>query len=68
MFLLAAEIEPETLVLRFAGEPDWKKGLSDASLIICDSLTGKEFPADKRVRVFQLVADSSLDELRKSAG
>ncbi len=67
-FLLAAQIEPETLVLRFAGEPDWKKGLSDASLIICDSLTAKEFPADKRVRVFQLIADSSLDELRKSAG
>jgi GntR family transcriptional regulator len=68
MFLLAAQIEPETLILRFAGEPDWKKGLSNVSLIICDSLTAKEFPADKRVRVFQLVADSSLDELRKSAG
>lgn len=68
MFLLAARIEPETLILRSANEPNWKKGLANVSLIICDSLTVKEFSADERVRVFQLISDSSLDELRKSAG
>lgn len=67
-FLLAAQIAPETLVLRRAGEPDWKKGLSKVSLIICDSLTAKEFGGDERVRVFRLISDVSLDELRKFAG
>ena len=66
MFLLAARIEPETLILRSTNEPDWKNGLQTVSLIICDSMTAKEFPDDKRVRIFRLIADSSLDELRKS--
>ena len=65
-YLLAARVEPDALVMRDAGEPDWKKGLSKASLIICDSATAKEFPVDERVRVFRLIADASLDELRQS--
>jgi GntR family transcriptional regulator len=65
-YLLAARIEPDALVMRDAGEPDWKKGLSKASLIICDSATAKEFPDDERMRVFRLIADASLDELRQS--
>ena len=65
-YLLAAQIEPDALVLRDAGEPEWKKGLSKASLIVCDSATAAEFPDDERVRVFRLIADDSLDELRKS--
>jgi hypothetical protein len=68
MFLLAARIEPETLLLRSTNEPDWKNGLQTVSLIICDSATAKEFPDDERVRIFRLIADSSLDELRKSIG
>ncbi len=65
-YLLAARIEPDALVMRDAGELDWKKGLSKASLIICDSATAKEFTDDERVRVFRLIADVSLDELRQS--
>jgi GntR family transcriptional regulator len=68
MFLLAARIEPETLILRSTNEPDWKNGLQTVSLIICDSATAKEFPDDERVRIFRLIADSSLHELRKSIG
>lgn len=66
MFLLAAKIAPETLVLRSLNEPNWRNGLPKASLIICDSATAKKFPNDERVRVFQLIADSSLKELPKS--
>ena len=66
MFLLAARIAPETLVLRSTNETNWQNGLQKVSLIICDSATAKEFPNDERVRVFQLIADSSLKELPKS--
>ncbi len=68
MFLLAAGIAPDALVLRPANDSDWKNGLSAVSLIICDSATAKEFPDDQRVRVFRLIADLSLNELRKSIG
>ena len=68
MFLLAARIAQETLVLRSMNEPNWRNGLSKASLIICDSATAKEFTNDERVSVFQLIADSSLNELCKMQG
>lgn len=68
MFLLAARIAPETLILRSTNQPDWKKGLPTVSLIICDSLTAMEFPGDERVRVFRLIADSSLDKVREAIG
>lgn len=65
MFLLAVRIEPEALIVRSAKAPDWKNGLQQVSLIICDSVTAKEFPGDKRARVFKLIADSSLADLQK---
>ncbi|MGI8640202.1 MAG: GntR family transcriptional regulator [Pyrinomonadaceae bacterium] len=63
--LIAANIESDSIILRLTAENDWKKGLKNASLIICDALTAKEFPGDKRVRVFKIVADNSLNEINK---
>lgn len=66
MFLLAARIAPETLLVRSTGESTWRNGLPNVALIICDSATAKNFSDDGRVRVFRLIADSSLDKLRES--
>ena len=63
--LVAAGIENDSIILRLTAEKNWKKGLKNASLIICDALTAKEFPNDKRVRLFRLIADSSLEGLGK---
>ena len=68
MFLLAARVAPETLVLRSLNQTGWKNGLESVSLIICDSATAKEFSGDERARVFRLIADSSLEKLRESIG
>ena len=65
MFLLAARVAPETLVLRSPNQSDWKNGLKSVSLIICDSASEKEFAGDERTRIFRLIADSSLDNLRR---
>lgn len=66
MFLLAARVAPETLVVRHTAAPDWKNRLAAVSMIICDAATANEFLGDRRVRVFDLIAESSLNELRKS--
>lgn len=63
--LIAAKIEPENLIVRCTGEKHWRKGLQAASMIICDSLTAKNFPNDEKVRVFQVIADSSRQELQE---
>ena len=65
MFLLAARIAPETIILRLTSESNWRGGLQNVSLIICDSAAAKEFPDDERVRIFRLIADASLEKLRK---
>jgi DNA-binding transcriptional regulator YhcF (GntR family) len=62
-FLIAANVENDSIVLRSTEESDWQKGLKNASMIICDSLTAKRFPEDKRIRAFQIVSDDSLAEL-----
>ncbi len=64
LFLLAANIESDTIITRSPDSPDWTNGLQAASLIICDSLTAKHFPDDDRVRIFPLISDDSLAELR----
>lgn len=67
LFLVAAHIEPEMFVARLTSEPDWRKGVDQASLIICDSLAAKQFPDDARVQIFPLIAASSLEKVRELA-
>lgn len=64
--LLAANIEAESLMIRSTREPDWEQGLKDASLIICDSLTAKQLQPTQQVRVFRLIAESSLQALKQT--
>ena len=63
--LIAAKIEPESLIVRLTNEANWRKGLNAASMIICDSLTAKNFVNDERLRVFRFISDQSLSDLRK---
>jgi len=65
--LVAANVEADSLLLRSTKDANWQKGLKDASMIICDSLTAKEFGGGERVRPFRLVSDGSLKELKDFA-
>lgn len=64
IMLVAARIDPETLMIRSTATKDWKNGLASASMIICDSVTARRFNGDPRLRVFRLLASESLDSLR----
>jgi DNA-binding transcriptional regulator YhcF (GntR family) len=66
LYLIAASIDPEALIIRSTSDDSWREGLEAASIIICDSSTATEFPGDKRVRTFRLVADSSLADLKST--
>jgi hypothetical protein len=52
------------LIIRDASKPRWQAGLKSSSLIITDSLTARELPSSSAMRVFRIIADESLDELR----
>jgi DNA-binding transcriptional regulator YhcF (GntR family) len=63
--LTAAGLDPNSLNFRDAREHGWQKGLSASSLLITDALTAAELPQNgPPARVFRVVADQSLAELR----
>jgi DNA-binding transcriptional regulator YhcF (GntR family) len=63
--LLAAAIDPGALDIRDAREPGWRQRLGASAMIITDIVTGRRLRGDPRVRTLRVVADSSLEELRR---
>ena len=65
--LVAAGLDPDSLSFRNPQERGWQRGLKSAALVITDSLMVHELPAGCEVRRFNILSDSSLDEIRKLA-
>lgn len=65
LFLLAAKIDPEMFITRLTTDRNWKKGIDQAAVIICDTVTAKKMGGNSNVRVFPLIAASSLEQLRR---
>jgi DNA-binding transcriptional regulator YhcF (GntR family) len=63
--LIAAGVPAESLFFRDARQSHGRRGLDQASILLCDVLTSKLplFRADSRVVTFPLLADSARDEL-----
>ncbi len=62
--LIAAGLDQHALDFRDARLPDWQRGLRRGHFIITDALTAKQLPPTCDARVFPLIADHSLAELR----
>ena len=63
LYLLAASIDPYSIISCSTTERGWQKKAVHASMIICDSLTAQKLPNDVRVRIFPLVSQASHDRL-----
>lgn len=63
--LIAAGFAPESLLVRDATKPGWKRGLDTAVAVVCDAAIEHELPAGARAIVFRLLGDASLADLRK---
>jgi GntR family transcriptional regulator len=64
VFITAAGVEPDALDLRDAREPGWERGLRQSAHVISDALTARNLPEGLHVRVYRVVADASLEDLR----
>lgn len=62
--LVAAGIDPAALSFRDARDDGWQRGLRSSAFVITDALTATQLPEGCDTRVFRIIADSSLDELR----
>ncbi len=65
--LVAAGLDADALSFRDARERNWEKGLRSAAFVITDSLMAPRIPAGCEVKVFRVLAESSLQELRAYA-
>lgn len=63
--LVAAGIDSEALDFRDAREHGWQKGLAASAFVITDAVTAGELPAGCRARVFRIIADASIAEVRR---
>lgn len=66
--LVAAGLEADSLDFRDAREGGWTRGLQRSALVITDALTVRELPRGVTARVYRVIADSSLEELRGFVG
>src|ERR1043165_2869248 len=65
--LVAAGLDADALSFRDARERDWEKGLRSAAFVITDSLMAPRIPAGCEIKLFRLLAESSLKEIREYA-
>jgi len=63
--LVAAGVDPAALDFRDARSPGWQRGLTSSVFVIADALTARALPPRCAPRIFRMIADSSLDELRR---
>lgn len=62
--LTAAGLDSNALNFRDAREAGWQKGLRAGTFIITDALTATQLPRGCQPRVYRIIADSSIAELR----
>jgi DNA-binding transcriptional regulator YhcF (GntR family) len=65
--LVAAGIDADALTVRDANQRGWEKGLRSAAFVITDSLMAPKIPSGCVVKVFRIIADSSLKEMQDYA-
>ncbi len=62
--LVSVGLETAALSFRDARERGWQRALRASAFVITDALTARQLPAGTSARVFRIVADDSLTELR----
>src|SRR5689334_934648 len=62
--LAAAGLDPEALAFRDAREAGWRRGLNACQFVITDVVTAHRLPAKCTARVFRVLSDASIADLR----
>ncbi|HEU4767291.1 MAG TPA: hypothetical protein VFS77_07940, partial [Pyrinomonadaceae bacterium] len=65
--LVAAGLDADALSFRDARERGWEKGLRSAAFVITDSLMAPRIPAGCQIKLFRVISDRSLKEIREYA-
>jgi DNA-binding transcriptional regulator YhcF (GntR family) len=68
--LVAAGLNPDTLIFRDARQPRWSRGLNEATAILCDAYTATvpTLPSKPHIIVYPFLAEAALTELKRYSG
>ncbi len=64
VILVAAGVDPAALNFRDARERRWERGLRASAFVITDTVAAREIARSCQMRIFRIIADSSLEDLR----
>lgn len=62
--LVAAGFAPESLLVRDATKPGWKRGLDTTTAVLCDAALESDLPAGTLAIVFRIFDEASINDLR----
>jgi DNA-binding transcriptional regulator YhcF (GntR family) len=66
--LIAVGLDPDSLSEIDATRPGWQQRLARNALVVADVIAARELPAGTEPRVFRVIADSSIAELKQFCG
>lgn len=66
--LIAVGLEPDALSEIDASDAHWRDRLARNALVVADMIAARELPAGCDRRVFRVIADSSISELKQFCG
>ncbi len=66
--LIAVGIDPEAICEVDTTAPDWKDRIAVGTIVVSDILAARALPANSQPKVFRIIADSSIAELKQLLG
>lgn len=66
VMLTAAGVPPTSLLVADAALPGWRRGLAQASALVCDAATEPLLPKGVRIITYRLISDTSIIEFQKA--
>lgn len=66
LFLIAANIHPDSILTRSTAEPNWQRGLETAGVVVADLVASKELSETAEPIVFRILSAESIDEVRQA--